>query len=28
VVIPCLNEADSIEACVAAALGGLAACEL
>ena len=27
-VIPCLNEADSIEACVAAALGGLAACEL
>ncbi len=28
VVIPCLNEADSIEACVAAALGGLEACEL
>jgi hypothetical protein len=28
VVIPCLNEADSIEACVAAALAGLAACEL
>jgi hypothetical protein len=28
VVIPCLNEADSIEACVAAALAGLDACEL
>ncbi len=28
VVIPCLNEADSIEACVAAALAGLNACEL